>query len=122
MNVADAIRRLTALTADATAAAHDSDASRQRAAYERLREEALQLNRRGGWASDESITSLLPSLSGLDEIVELEAAYEPGAGRRPRPGDAADPSRVQALLRDLAAWATGVRAACEFVEEARSGD
>ena len=121
MNAADAIRRLTALTADATAAADDPDAERQKATYERLREQALELNRRGGWASEEVIVSLLPSLSGLDEIAELEAALAPGADRQPGWGDGAEPARVQALLRDLAAWATGVRAACEFAEEARGG-
>jgi hypothetical protein len=122
MTAAEAIRRLTALTGAATAAADQPDAPRKQAAYEQLREEALELNRRGNWTSDESIASLLPSLSGLDEIAALEAAYATGDHRHAGRGDTAGVTPIEALLRALAAWATGVRAACEFAEELRGGD
>ena len=118
----ETIRRLTALTVDATAAADRDDASLQRAAYERLREEALELNRRGEWASGELMAALLPSLSALDEIAALDAAYGTGADQEPGPHDATDATRIEALLRDVAAWATGVRTACELAEEMRGRD
>jgi hypothetical protein len=122
MTAAEAIRRLTALTTDATAAADRPDAALQRADYERLREEALRLNRDGGWSTDELIVSLLPSLRALDEIAALETAYSTGDDRQAGPEVSVDATRVEALLRDLAGWATGVRSAYEFVEDARRGD
>jgi hypothetical protein len=91
----------------------------KRDAYERLHEEALRLNRRGHWASDESIASVLPSLSALHEIAALDASYAAGVDREPGPDDATDAARVAARLRDLAAWATGVRIASELATELR---
>jgi len=80
---------------------------------------ALRLNRRAKWASDESIASVLPSLSALDEIAALDAAYAAGVARAERPADAVHALQLEACLRDLAAWATGVRTACELATELR---
>jgi hypothetical protein len=82
----------------------------------------LRLNRRDERASDELIASVLPSLSALDEIAALDAAYATGGDRDAGLHDAADAMRIEALLRDLAAWATGVRTACELAAELRRGD
>ena len=122
MTAAEAIRRLTALTIDATAAADRPDAALQRGAYERLREEALQLNRDGEWSTDELMVSLLPSLSALAEIAALETAYSTGDDRQAGLELSVDATRVEALLRDLAGWATGVRSSYETLEDARRGD
>ena len=119
MTSPDTIRRLAALAVAAMAAADCRDASLQRDAYARLHEEALRLNRRARWASDESIASVLPSLSALDEIAALDVSYAAGVDREPGPGDATDAARVAARLRELAAWATGVRTACELATELR---
>ena len=122
MTSPDTIRRLAALAVAATAAADRHEADLQREAYERLHEEALRLNRRAEWASDESIASVLPSLSALDEIATLDAAFAAGVDREAAPDNAADAARIEARLRDLAAWATGVRTACELATELRDDD
>jgi hypothetical protein len=122
MTSADTIRRLAALAVAAAAAADHDVSDIRREAYEGLREEALRLNRRAEWASDESIASMLPSLSALDEIAALDATYATGVrGAAPR-HDPADGTRVEARLRDLAAWATGVRTGCELATELLGDD
>jgi hypothetical protein len=122
MTSPDTIRRLAALAVAATAAADRDEAHLQREAYERLHEETLRLNRRAEWASDESIAGVLPSLSALDEIAALDAAYAAGVAPAEGPDDAVHAARIEARLRDLAAWATGVRTACELATELRDDD
>jgi hypothetical protein len=118
MTSPDTIRRLAALAV----AADRHDGHLQRQAYERLHDEALRLNRRTEWAGDESIANVLPSLSALDEIGALDAGYAAGVARAERPADAVHAARLEARLRDLAAWATGVRTACELATKLRDGD
>jgi hypothetical protein len=122
MTSPDTSWRLAALAVAATAAADRDEAHLQRQSYERLHEEALRLNRRAEWASDESIASVLPSLSALDEIAALDAAFATGVDRAAGPDDVADAARIEARLRDLAAWATGIRTACELATELRDDD
>ena len=118
----DTIRRLAALAVAAAEAADHHEAHLQREAYERLREEALRLNRRAEWAGDESIAGVLPSLSALDEIAALDAAFAADGDRAAGPDAAAHAARIEARLRDLAAWATGIRTACELATELRDDD
>jgi len=122
MTSPDTIRRLAALAVAATAAADRHEVHLQREAYKRLHAEALRLNRRAGWASDESIASVVPALSALDEIAALDAAFAAGVDRAAGPDDAAHVARIEAHLRDLAGWAIGVRAACELATELRDDD
>jgi hypothetical protein len=122
MTSPDTIRRLAALAVAATAAADRDEAHLQREAYERLHEEALRLNRRAEWASDESIAGVLPSVSALDEIAALDAAFAAAVDRAAAPDEAAHAARIEGCLRDLGAWATGIRTACELATELRDDD
>jgi hypothetical protein len=81
--------------------------------YRRIRTQLERLNREQRWATVEEFATEVPSLAGLELISSLDSMV--GATDRFRlPDDPAD--RLVAALRQLAAWATGIRLAYETLE------
>jgi hypothetical protein len=85
-----------------------------------LRGEAQALNHLGGWAGEQEMECVLPGLAALDQTAALNAALAVGSDAKPHLHAEAGVAGVEAALRDLAAWASGVRAACELSAELRA--
>jgi hypothetical protein len=100
-------------TASQNLAEHDVPLHEISAGYERLRAEAVRLNERHRWLTSEELAVTLPTLSGLAEIRQLEGALHRGTTDRAALHDA----QLRAVLKDLAAWATGLRLAYETLEQ-----
>jgi hypothetical protein len=83
------------------------------AGYERLRARASRLNEQHGWMTAEELAVELPTLAGLAEIRRLEGSLDPSFARATEP----DIGQLAVALRNLAGWATGLRLACETLEQ-----
>jgi hypothetical protein len=85
----ETVLALEGLATAAQAAADDSTPTRlsqTEAEYERLRAEALALNARHEWATDDAFEALLPTIASRLEVRALNEQFSP-------PGSAAPPQR-----------------------------
>lgn len=102
---------LEVLATAAQGAAADSTPARlsqTETAYERLRAEAIALNARHRWATDDEFEAVLPTFASREEVRALNEQLSPPGLATPAPRPA---ELVRLLLLDLAGWATGIRLA-----------
>jgi hypothetical protein len=84
--------------------------------YERLRSRAMSLNQIHRWADGEEFDTLFPTLGAQRSIEALDDRYGAQMSQSKEPG-----ASVARLLRNLAAWALGLRAAQSLGGEISGG-
>ncbi len=113
----DALAELRAIAErGASAADRGGSEAELRETYDDLRERAEILAARYGWATTAQLADQLPSPKALAEVERLDVAF----GSDSNPASAPDrgmAARLRDALNDLAGWATGVRLACETLED-----